>query len=411
MAIDSSIYTYDTSGDSPTYRMLTTGLGLVRDIFANAMGDLLISTSTRVVWLHNLEVVNITNTSTSTNTSTNSIATAGSRVWIVVDGTLQELMLPLEYKRCAAGFIAVGQLCMQVGYGHYSYDGMSMQECPPGTFGIAAGSPTQSLACQKCGAGSVAPVYGSLMCTLCIGDQVASSDSTLCLDDCDTGAYMSKGICTACPSGYITGGSSSCSPCPANTYVNASTGGLCLACGSGMTSPIGAHHCVRKCSEGQCSSDGRSCIDVDAKYSMLTQTTVTTNVLVTAVLSNGGVFFSDRLNVYYYLDDCTPEDGKCARSGSKLLPDDPLTPDMGGRDIWSMAIANMLYVTPSLYRYLYIGFWNNQTIYRLTVYFPAGDGAADTQKTLEMGVLPLFATVLHFTNVRQCSPLFAIFIC
>ena len=392
MAIDSSIYTYDLSGDSATYRLLTTGLGLVRDIFANAMGDLLISTPTRVVWLHGLNVINITNTNNNINTNinTNTIATAGSRVWLLVDGgILQELMLPLEHKRCAAGFIAAGGLCMQVGYGRYSYDGMSMQECPPGTFGIAAGSPTLSLACQKCGAGSVAPIHGSLMCTLCIGGQVASSDSTLCLADCDAGSYISKGICTACPSGYITGGSSSCSPCPANTYVNASTGGLCLACGSGMTSPIGAHHCVKKCPDGQCSSDGQSCIDVDAKYSMLTQTTLTNNVLVTTVLSNGGVFFSDRQNVYYYLDDCTPEDGKCARSGSKLLPDDPLTPNLGGRDIRSMAIANMLSVTPtSLYRYLYIGFWNNQTIYRLTVYFPAGDGAADVAQTLEKGVSP-----------------------
>ena len=34
---------------------------------------------------------------------------------------------------------------------------------------------------------------------------------------------------------------------------------------------------------------------------------------------NGGVYFTNKQNVYYYMDDCTPSDAQCVRSAAPLL--------------------------------------------------------------------------------------------
>ena len=34
---------------------------------------------------------------------------------------------------------------------------------------------------------------------------------------------------------------------------------------------------------------------------------------------NGGVYFTDKQNVYYYMDDCTPSDAQCVRPAAPLL--------------------------------------------------------------------------------------------
>ena len=34
---------------------------------------------------------------------------------------------------------------------------------------------------------------------------------------------------------------------------------------------------------------------------------------------NGGVYFTNKQNVYYYMDDCTPSDAQCERSAAPLL--------------------------------------------------------------------------------------------
>ena len=39
----------------------------------------------------------------------------------------------------------------------------------------------------------------------------------------------------------------------------------------------------------------------------------------TTVQQNGGVYFTDKQNVYYYMDDCTPSDAQCVRSAAPLL--------------------------------------------------------------------------------------------
>ena len=398
LAWGGDVYTYDMSGDAREPAMLVQGLGAIVDVSVNAAGDLFLLRSNDIVSVLSTGQLRTVANSSSTMTA---ITAAGSRLWAASDMGISEIWTAQDSTRCAAGFIFsndnIGS-CMQVGFGHYSSDGLSMQECPAGFHALAAGAATLSTACAKCPAGSISSDRGALTCSQCGSGLVASGDSTACLSTCGWASYMdtAKGGCVACAAGYTTRSADSksaadCVACPLNTYVNPSTGGQCTACASGYTAPAGAHHCVIDCSSisRSCSSDGsKQCSTVDDRYTMLTQTNLDASVIATTVLSNGGVFFSDRSNIFYYMDDCTPDDLACKRSSSKLLPDDPLMPTTGGRDIRALTIANSATTASTgLKRYLYIAFWNNQTIYRLAVFFPPGDGFADVERTLAAGEL------------------------
>ena len=91
---------------------------------------------------------------------------------------------------------------MQAGYGYYSPDGLTPQECPPGTYGIAAGAPTLAQGCAPCATGSVAAGYANRACTPCLPPLVASADATQCTAGCGAGAYYVNGACKQCPAGF-----------------------------------------------------------------------------------------------------------------------------------------------------------------------------------------------------------------
>ena len=125
---------------------------------------------------------------------------------------------------------------------------------------------------------------------------------------------------------------SQCTPCPAGTYVNADTGGACEACATGYTSPsgtlcpiyrlsvarakapfedAGAHHCVVLCPTAvdneKCAPTGAQCATMDLTFSSLTQTSLSSAAQSTSVQQNGGVYYTDAKNIYYYFDTCTPQ--------------------------------------------------------------------------------------------------------
>ena len=195
----------------------------------------------------------------------------------------------------------------------------TVQHCEAGTHGAMAGAPTVALGCPSCPAGSVSGSPSSAACEACVAPLVASPNVQTCTAGCGYGAYLSGRACVACTAGFTTPtdtahSAAECVPCAAGTYANPHTGGVCVACADGTTSPAGAHNCVVVCPTSgagmACASTGSVCAPMTRNFAALTQTVLAGggNAQDTTVQQNGGVYFTDKSNVYYYMDDCTPSD-------------------------------------------------------------------------------------------------------
>ena len=62
-----------------------------------------------------------------------------------------------------------------------------------------------------------------------------------------------------------------------------------------------------------CASTGTQCAQLTNDYRSLTQTKLTKSIQSTTVQLNGGVYYTDKSSIYYYVDDCTPEVSFSAR--------------------------------------------------------------------------------------------------
>ena len=386
---DNQVYTYDlgagSSDVSIVYQSPTT-TPTFRSIIALVTGEIMIVAGSSV-YLHAPGGVSDSLIYANASAIT-AIAAAGRHVWWVAGGVVGMGVLPATASGgCMAGYVRSTEAvnsCMQAGYGLYSTDGYSVQVCPAGTYGIRAGAGTLAQGCMACAAGSVSD-SGSLACTKCPIGTISDASLTSCVYACGTGAYQSiaEGSCKQCPAGYTTLSNNSlsaaqCVLCPAGSYASS---GVCVQCADGTTSLPGSHHCVQYCDVGQCAHDGVNCVSISNNFAMLTQTQLDTVILSATVSSNGGVFYTDSMTIFYYMDDCTPDVRGCSRAGNVVLGPSAL----GGLAVAAIALPSRAVVAiphsnTTFGRYLYVAL-GDQTIRRLLVLFAIGDGPAITPCT------------------------------
>ena len=105
-------------------------------------------------------------------------------------------------------------------------------------------------------------------------------------------------------------------------------------------------------------------------FATLTQTSLNTYPMDVAVQRNGGVFYTDQNNIYYYFDDCSVANSTCKRDGVVLLS--------GGKSISALVISNAASPNPadtsSSIRYLYYSDLSEQVIRRMSIVY-SGDAA------------------------------------
>lgn len=301
------------------------------------------------------------------------LGAAGRRVYFTTDTELKEIIFD-NVKGCMAGYIPTNLnsewagVCMQSGRGTYS--GIA---CPKGTYGPEAAS----LYCLPCPAGTIAPSTNSPICTPCEDiTSFSNAEGTACLTTCPSSQTSTQRSCMGCNPGYILE-NGICVACKPGTY-SPSGSTTCMTCKLGETSPAGAQDCVRICSKDtECAYDGQNCISLTKHYEVLSQIKMADGnkqILGLAVDIEGGVFYSDGIQIQYYLDTCSSYNTKCSTLIMDLLP----SGQYKDYKFTSLALCNQIQTLNSnqelstssscnVFRTLYIGSLFRSSIYKLNI--------------------------------------------
>jgi hypothetical protein len=322
------------------------------------------------------------------NNSNKILECAGQHIWHADSRTVYESSYKSKSSSttllsgCIGGFVLdTNNACMQVGIGQYSIPSSSQPlNCKGGTYGTVGGS--LHVSCKDCPPGYTS-IEGSLGCQECPPSRPYSfSGSTACASQCPPSTYITqKKTCTSCPPGFFgppgATSISECKPCPAGTYINETTLGLCASCPNSWSSLAGSHTCVKVCSSGQCAADGITCKPLTSNWEIITSVTVPRGVFIRAIAVSrgGGVFYTDNDFIKYFLDDCpahlTLDEAEiCSKSGTDLLPELCFGCSRG---ISAMVLTqNFASDSVENKRYLYFTSITTHNVYRIPILYKQG---------------------------------------
>ena len=401
--------TFYSASSASMGSMCARGLRNVNDLRVVAVGQTLLVSSTQVPGWRSTQQLPWPSSSLAAITK---VGCAGKRVWAAVQNSVYLIGLPSSSlaSACLGGFVSVSMpatMCVEVGVGRYTLPTGEALDCKAGTYGITARGASHTAACKPCPPGQIAPMEGSLGCDLCPAGYLSSGAGTQCVQNCPAGTIPNNydattgrnTTCTTCSSGFeasvLVLGSSQCVPCLEGFYSNSSTGGICVECPTGWTSPAAAFHCVPVCPDGACSVDGTSCVALVEDWEVVTSVTITggTAMRAVAVGPGGDIFYTDGSTLQYFFDDCPAmyslsDEGACMQSGVDLLPQQCTGNSAGTcrRGFSALAAASGFADAPShsTVRFVYAACCATHAVYRFPIVYSPLTGSVDIEATVQL---------------------------